>query len=172
MNLEMNHVLRQTRLPFVDAVYHFMGIAGQYRAKFAPDQVTLYTGLQLEELAEQLMVISEGCLTPSTRAELTELALRMHTVGNEFKQGLHRGDIMRCNHANLIDGQFDSMWVAAGALISTSSAPYGAIAHGAYTNLSKFPSGKAIKDENGKVQKPPGWQPPDFEPFTDPTARY
>lgn len=40
MNLEMNHVLRQTRLPFVDAVYHFMGIAGQYRAKFAPDQVT------------------------------------------------------------------------------------------------------------------------------------
>ena len=31
--------------------------------------------------------------------------------------------------------------------------------------------GKAIKDENGKVQKPPGWQPPDFEPFTDPTPR-
>jgi predicted HAD superfamily Cof-like phosphohydrolase len=171
MDLQMNHALRQTRLPFVDAVYNFMGIAGQYRAKFAPDQACLYTGLQLEELAEQLMVISEGCLTSSARAKLTELADCMQAVGTEFKQGMHRGDILRCGHAKLIDGQFDSMWVAAGALMSTSSAPYGAIAHGAYTNLSKFPLGKVIKDENGKIQKPPGWQPPDFEPFTDPTPR-
>jgi predicted HAD superfamily Cof-like phosphohydrolase len=172
MNLELNHALQQTCLPFVDAVYHFMGIAGQYRAKFAPDQVCLYTGLQLEELAEQLQVIADGCLTPGARNRLMDLVVAMQKVGDEFKNGMHRGDVLRCNHANLIDGQFDSMWVAAGALISTSSAPYGAIQHGAYTNLSKFPSGKAIKDENGKVQKPPGWQPPDFEPFIDPTVRY
>lgn len=171
MNLKMNHVLRMSQLPLVDAVHAFMQIAEQTVGKFTPEQACLYTGLQLEKLAEQLQVISEGCLTPSTKASLTELAQRMQAVGMEFKQGLHRGDILRCNHAQLIDGQFDSAWVAAAALASTSVAPYGVIAHGAYTNLSKFPDGKAIKDANGKIQKPPGWQPPDFEPFVDQTPR-
>lgn len=163
----MNHEFRQCGQNIVDAVYNFMQTAGQYTARFAPDQACLYTGLQLEELAEQLQVIAGGCLTPSTRDNLTDLTQRMQAVGMEFKQGLHRGDIMRANHADLIDGQFDSAWVAIAALFSTSIAPYGALAHGAYTNLSKFPSGKVIKDANGKVQKPPGWQQPDFEPFVD-----
>lgn len=49
--------------------------------------------------------------------------------------------------------------------------PDGAIAHGTFTNLDKFVDGKAIKDSNGKVQKRPGWQGPDFEPYTDSTPR-
>lgn len=167
----MNHELRSTSRHLVEAVWDFMGMAGQHRAKFAPDQCGLYTGLQLEELAEQLVVIAGGCLTPSTRNNLIDLAARMQSVSTDFKQGLHRGNLMRCDHADLIDGQFDLAWVAIGALISTSIAPYGAIAHGAYTNLSKFPDGKARKDDNGKIMKPLGWQPPDFEPFVDRSIR-
>lgn len=169
--LKMNHKQRYCSMTLVDAVYEFMRIAGQHTAKFAPDQACLYTGLQLEELAEQLQVIADGCVTASARANLTDLAKRMQTAGTDFKEGLHRGDMLRCDHAQLIDGQFDSAWVAVAALFSTSIAPYSAIGHGAYTNLSKFPDGFAIKDANGKVQKPARWLPPDFEPFTDRTVK-
>lgn len=32
-------------------------------------------------------------------------------------------------------------------------------------NMAKFPGGKAIKNEYGKVQKPEGWTPPDHLPL-------
>jgi predicted HAD superfamily Cof-like phosphohydrolase len=30
------------------------------------------------------------------------------------------------------------------------------------SNMAKFPGGVAIRDVNGKIQKPPGWKPPDI----------
>lgn len=168
---EVEAATRESFTDLFNAVHGFMQVAGQSTGRFNARQAALYTGLQLEELGEQIEVIMEGCLTEGDREHLRPLAITLRRFAKEFRDGFHSGDIMRCDHAKLIDGQFDSAWVAIGALVSTSPNPDGAIAHGTYTNLDKFVDGKAIKDANGKVQKRPGWQPPDFEPYTDKTIR-
>lgn len=165
-------VRRVTMMPFIDAIAHFQARCGQSTAGFNPQQVSLYTGLQLEELGEQMAVIAGGCVMHSERMRLLDLADLLKKWSNEFKEGRHTGDLMRCNHADLIDGQFDLAWVAAAALNSTSIDPVGAIAHGSYTNLDKVREGVPVmKDGNGKVQKPANWKAPNFEPYTDPAFR-
>jgi predicted HAD superfamily Cof-like phosphohydrolase len=153
-----------------DSVTNFMHQAGQRLGRFDAGQVSLYTGLQMEELAEKVEAITEGALTPSVRNELETLSRLLHVYGNEFKKGRHVGAILRSDHCKLIDADFDLAWVSIGALNSTSPDPSGAIAHGTYTNLDKFRNG-CIKDANGKVQKPADWQPPNFEPYTDKLVR-
>ena len=152
------------------SVREFMTQAGQRLGRFDAGQASLYTGLQMEELAEKVEAITEGALTPSIRNELQRLSRLLHVYGNEFKKGRYVGAILRADHGKLIDADFDLAWVSIGALNSTSPNPSGAIAHGTYTNLDKFRNG-CIKDANGKVQKPADWQPPNFEPYTDKLVR-
>lgn len=159
---------------YLDGMQHsvsqFMHQAGQRLGRFDAGKVSLYTGLQMEELAEKITAIAEGALTPSARASLMALATTLEGHADEFKAGVHTGDILRSDHAKLIDADFDLAWVSIGALSSTSTDSVGAIAHGTYTNLDKFRNG-CIKDANGKVQKPADWQPPNFEPYTDKLIR-
>jgi predicted HAD superfamily Cof-like phosphohydrolase len=91
----------------------------------------------------------------------------METHAADFKKGLHTGNILRANHTDLIDADFDLAWVSIGALISVSPEPERAIAHGTFTNLDKFRDGKCVKDANGKIQKPADWRAPDFSPYID-----
>jgi predicted HAD superfamily Cof-like phosphohydrolase len=161
---------KQFFYPLQDSVMQFMHLAGQTLARMNAEQACLYTGLQFEELAEKVAAIAEGAITPDVRNELEALARTLHVHGNLFKRGKHVGDILRADHAKLIDADFDLAWVSVGALASTSTDPSGAIAHGTYTNLDKFRNG-CIKDTNGKVMKPFDWQPPNFEPYTDKTVR-
>ena len=172
----MNRKLRVFTGTFVEAVLRFMSIGGQTTGKFNARQACLYTGLQLEELAEKIAEIQGGCVTPEARDHLTPLIDMLVDYGNEFKRGLHEGDILRANHGKLIDADFDLGWVSIGALASTSVAPHGAIAHGAFTNLDKFVENAngdltALKDANGKIQKRMNWQPPDFDSFVDLSPR-
>jgi predicted HAD superfamily Cof-like phosphohydrolase len=162
---------RESEIGLVDAVDGFMRIAGQTTGKFNARQACLYTGLVLEEVGEMIDVIIGGTLTESQRAHLFPLSHMLRHFAKEFRDGMHEGDILRCNHAELLDAQFDTAWVAIGALMSTSAYPENAIAHGTFTNLDKFRDGKCLRDANGKVQKPPGWSAPDFTPYTDPTPR-
>lgn len=162
---------RESEIGLVDAVDGFMRIAGQRTGKFDARQACLYTGLVLEEVGEMIDVIIGGTLTESQRAHLFPLSNMLHHFAKEFRDGMHEGDILRCNHAELLDAQFDTAWVAIGALMSTSAYPENAIAHGTFTNLDKFPDGKCLRDANGKVQKPPGWRAPDFTPYIDPLPR-
>lgn len=172
----MNRKLRVFTGTFVEAVLRFMSIGGQTTGKFNARQACLYTGLQLEALAEKIAEIQGGCVTPEARDHLTPLIDMLVDYGNEFKRGLHEGDILRANHGKLIDADFDLAWVSIGALASTSVAPHGAIAHGAFTNLDKFVENAngdltALKDANGKIQKRMNWQPPDFDSFVDMSPR-
>lgn len=162
---------RESDVEFIDAVRGFMQVAGQTTDKFNARQVSLYTGLELEEMAERIAVISQGCISPSEELRLKDLADLLHNWGNEFKAGKHEGNILRCDHAQLIDGQFDGAWVSTAACFSTSRDAEAAFRHGTFTNLDKFRGGVAIKDANNKVQKPADWQAPDFEPYTDKTPR-
>ncbi len=172
----MNRIIRMFTGTFVDAVMRFMTIGGQTTGKFNARQACLYTGLQLEELREKIVEIQAGCVTSEAAQHLAPLIAMLAVYADEFKQGKHEGDILRANHEGLIDADFDLAWVSLGALASTSSSPHGAIAHGAFTNLDKFVQGPdgnltALKDANGKIQKRPGWQPPDFSQFVDLSPR-
>lgn len=162
---------RISEVPLVDAVDGFMRLAGQTTGKFNARQACLYTGLVLEEVGEMIDVIMEGCLTPAQTASLMALGTTLKMYASSFKSGLHEGDILRCNHADLIDAQFDTAWVAIGGLMSTAINPDEAIAHGTFTNLDKFRDGKCERDVNGKVKKPFDWRGPDFSPYVDPLPR-
>ncbi len=157
---------RHTNFTLTEAVFRFMKEANQTVNRFNARQACLYTGLQLEELGEKVEVIMGGCLTLEQKEHLQTLHEVLKKFAKEFRDGMHEGDMLRCDHAELIDADFDTAWVSIGALMSTSAQPIAAIAHGSFTNLDKFRNG-CIKDANGKVQKPADWQPPDFEPFID-----
>lgn len=167
----MSNETRESEVELVDAVHGFMQIAGQSTDRFNARQACLYTGLILEEVGEMIDVIIGGTLTESQRAHLFPLSNMLRHFAKEFRDGQHEGAILRCNHAELIDAQFDAAWVSIGALLSTSKAAEAAIAHGTFTNLDKFRGGVAIKDANGKVRKPVDWQAPDFTPYVDNTPR-
>lgn len=162
---------RISDVPLVDAVDGFMRLAGQTTGKLNPRQACLYTGLVLEEVGEMIEVIRGGCLTPTQREHLDRLRCDLQEASRQFKAGLHEGDILRCNQADLIDAQFDTAWVAIGGLMSTAINPDQAIGHGTFTNLDKFRDGKCERDVNGKVKKPFDWRGPDFSPYVDPLPR-
>lgn len=162
---------RISDVPLVDAVDGFMRLAGQTTGKLNARQACLYTGLVLEEVGEMIDVIMGGCLTPAQTASLSAFANVLRLYASSFKSGLHEGDILRCNQADLIDAQFDTAWVAIGALMSTAVRPDEAIGHGTFTNLDKFRDGKCERDVNGKVKKPFDWRGPDFSPYVDPLPR-
>ncbi len=162
---------RESTKELLGAVIDFMSTAGQTICKLNVRQACLYTGLQIEELAEKIDAIVEGTITPSQRAHLEALSIMLHKYAKEFRDGMHEGDILRSNYADLIDADFDLAWVSLGALVSTSPDPVGAVAHGTFTNLDKFVNGVALKDGNGKVMKRPGWQQPDFSAYIDTLVR-
>lgn len=150
------------------AVYDFMHIAGDTVYGFNAEQATRYTGYQLEELSEKIEAIAGGCVTVEAAAHLMKLAGVMRNYSAEFKAGMHQGDILRANHAELIDADFDLAWVGLAGLYSTAVRPLFAIQEGSKSNLAKFPGGVCTRDAQRKIMKPAGWAPPNFEQFVDP----
>ena len=149
------------------AVERFMRIGGQSLSGFNASQAGLYLGLQFEELAEKIEAMRTGTITTSASENLLNLEMFLKSWAKRFKEGEHRGDLLRCNHANLIDADFDLAWVSLGALHSESMDANGVCAIGSYSNLAKFPGGVCTKDANGKIQKPADWKKPDFEQLVD-----
>lgn len=164
-------VVRESEIELVDAVRGFMQIGGQTVGKMNAKQACLYTGLQLEELAEKIETIIGGALTPAEKAHLDKLGIALRQYSSEFKAGLHEGSILRSDHAELIDADFDMAWVSLGGVMSTAAEPERALAHGTYTNLDKFRDGKCQRDANGKILKPADWQAPNFNEYTDNLVR-
>ncbi len=79
-------------------------------------------------------------------------------VGKELLPALARGDLVE-----IADGIADSIYV----LIYTAHA-YGIPIEKVFdevqrTNMAKFPNGKAIRRDDGKILKPSGWSPPDIK---------
>lgn len=162
--------VRESDKELVDAVSTFMTIGGQTTGKMNAKQAALYTGLQLEEMAEKIEAIIGGAIFPEDKQHLDKLVVVLKQYADEFKRGMHMGAILRADHAELIDADFDLAWVSIGGVMSTAAEPERAIAHGTHTNLAKFPDGVCIRDANGKIRKPPNWQAPDFSDYTDKTV--
>lgn len=140
----------------------FMRIGGQTTGKFNPQQALLYLGLQCEELAEQLEVVAAGEVDHSNDFSLRQAILYLKEMSNRFKNGMHLGSLMRCDIGELLDGAHDLAWVAHGLAESISSDANASFREVARANLSKYPGGRVIRDEHGKIRKPEGWTGPDL----------
>lgn len=135
----------------------FMKACGQTTDEINLKQLSLYIGLQLEEMAEKLHAIF-GPNGVSDRLD----ALSLDFKRDNFSMTLQslKPDQLR----EMVDADFDIAWVTLCATLSTGADCNAAWAEGARSNLAKIgPDGEVIKDpQTGKVQKPAGWTPPDF----------
>lgn len=152
---------------FVDAVEQFMRLGGQTTNQFNAGQACLYMGLQLEELIEKLQAIKQGSVTKDA-ADRFDVAIEpMQALCDEFKNGMHRGNVLRATAEDLLDGDIDLAVVSLGAALSFCTDAPAAVREVMRANLAKFPGGNAIRDEQGKIRKPDGWTPPRLTPFLE-----
>ena len=171
------------KIDFVNAVRIFTEAVGQTTQKFNVQQTALYTGLQLEEMAEKLEAILGGD---------SPIVQDLNELSSSFKKGFCDEFILNADREAMLDADIDLAWVAIGSAFSQGADVNGACAEVAVANLRKrrdcpacggtgwrfednlhddeceMCSGRGVvaeRDENGKVKKPEGWTPPDLKPF-------
>jgi hypothetical protein len=86
----------------------------------------------------------------------TILALGFDAQGTISPEEVHAPNL-----EDIIDGCCDLNYVLTGTLVSCGVPDMPHIAEVCRANEDKFPGGQAIFREDGKFQKPEGWQPPD-----------
>lgn len=149
----------------VDRVAYFMYRCGQNSNEHKPDQVSLYIGLMAEELLEVVAALAERC---SDRNSLSLYALEKDTLpalcylAQLGKSGALSAMVESADQEELLDGFIDCAIVSLGAAISSSPDAKAAVEEVLAANDAKVSGGL---DENGKIQKPAGWVPPDLSGF-------
>jgi predicted HAD superfamily Cof-like phosphohydrolase len=151
------------------SVAAFMAGAGCTMEGFNVRQSALYTGLQLEEMAEKIAALARGATTGSVGGWL---CLKLHDdmvrIANRFKNGDFDDLVRGADPTELLDANIDLAWVSLGAAFSEGADVAGACNEVARANLDKFVNGVALRDSNGKIMKPEGWCPPDMHAFIAP----
>ena len=151
----------------LEVVRQFMLIGGQSTEGFNAKQAGLYLGLQLEELAEKIELLFEGEPTLAGKSGLMALHDTLAHFAQVFKDGYHQAAITFADRAELLDADIDLAWVALGGAFSTSTCAPAAFAEVARANLDKYPDGQVLRDANGKIRKPVGWQGPNLLPYVE-----
>lgn len=87
-------------------------------------------------------------------------ALRLRLLDEEYAE--LRAAVERDDLVEVADGCADLIYVTAGLALS-----YGLPIHSVWrevqtTNMAKFPNGRPLLNEHGKIIKPPDWKPPDI----------
>lgn len=154
----------------------FSKISGQKTDEMNPRKSALYTGLQLEEMAEKIRAI--GMVHAAKWIDALSSECKNGTLDNAF-EGLSRE-----KRAELLDADIDLAWVSIGAAISLGADVEGAFNNVVASNMSKTEQciecilctddvciacgGTGLvmhKDENGKVIKGKNYFKPDLEKF-------
>jgi hypothetical protein len=178
----------------IKAVQQFTEGVGCTTDRYNVRQTALYTGLQCEELGEKIEALYYGL--QSRKGDVAKLTRLEHLldvlydVSQGMKQGEFDAAFERAERGEMLDADIDLAWVTIGSAFSQGADVRRAVAEVARANLGKLApcpvfacargertgGGKcgncngtglvAIKDSNGKVQKPAGWTPPNIEPFT------
>lgn len=147
-------------MDFIEKVKLANSIAGTYE-EFSPRKTALYTGLILEELAEQIEAYN--C------AGLGNLLVALKYHSGLFKAGRFDVDAASVDRLGYLDSAIDLAVVSIGAGISVGADVSGAAENVCSSNLSKFPliDGKptAILDENGKWVKASTYKAPELKQF-------
>lgn len=143
---------------FVADVTAFMRAADLTTSVYNARQTALYTGLQLEEMAEKLEAIFGFGIHPITS--------HIRGLSKQFRDGIHDRMVRMSDRHELLDADIDLAWVTVGSAISQGADVLGAMGEVARANLAKIgPSGKMEKDKGGKVLKPAGWVGPNLAQF-------
>lgn len=150
----------------IQDVREFMVACDQTVDQFNVRQTALYTGLELEEMGEKVAAIL---------GERSEQALYLKCLAAAFKQGAYDEDVAKADRAEMLDADLDLKWVATGGALSVGADVPRAWDKVEEKNDSKVDpaTGKARRDENGKIMKPEGFVPPDLADCLhplDPTA--
>ena len=152
-----------------ETVHEFMRIGGQTVDTPDARQASLYLGLQMEELAEKLdALISVDAFEHSVLATLSRT---LKFTAQRAKDGgyMHLFSTMfrECPeaHEQCVDADIDLAWTALGGLMCSARRPFDAINEAARANMDKYVDGVAMRDANGKIQKPTGWVAPNHNGF-------
>lgn len=151
---------------FFNRVREFMVTGGQTVDEPSVEQTGLYIGLIFEEVGEMVTNLSKGTVSVSERVRFQTVAALLEQFSDEFRKGLHSGDIMRSEAHKLLDDFVDTAVVAIGAVSSFSSSGEGAVNAVLSANEAKYPGGVVTRTPDGKVQKPEGWREADLVPFS------
>lgn len=131
--------------PSLASQRQFMVACGQTVNNFNLQQLRLYVGLVLEETTE-----------------LVEAMEKLET-GLASGRPIHRDDV-----AEILDAGGDIIVVAGGVINSIGIHPGKVLDRVWATNLAKIsPDGKVTRRSDGKILKPPGWEPPIFTDLAD-----
>ena len=147
-------------MSFVEGVKEFNNIAGTPE-EFDPRKVALYTGLILEEVRELLETYND--------ARLGKLITAVEYHSKMFKTGDFDDSAKTIDRVEALKETIDIAVVALGEGISLGADIVAACDEVSESNLSKFPivdgARVVLKDENGKVKKPPEYRPADVAKF-------
>jgi predicted HAD superfamily Cof-like phosphohydrolase len=143
----------------IESVAVFMRASGFEITERNTRLAALYTGLQLEELAEKMHAIG-----------VVGLADYLHSASENFKTGIY-DHVFAClspdQDEHLLDADIDLAWVSLGGSFALGADVAGAANEVAHANLAKRgKDGMMMKNEQGKVVKPDGWKPPEMAQFT------
>lgn len=152
-----------------ETVHEFMRIGGQTVDTPDARQASLYLGLQMEELAEKLDALisvnafEHSVLTPLSRtlkftAQRAKGGDYMHLFSTMFRENPKA-------HADCVDADIDLAWTALGGLMCSARRPFDVINEAGRANMDKYVDGVAMRDVNGKIQKPTGWVAPNHNGF-------
>ncbi len=159
--LELNALKAGLSRDMVFRVQDFMGKCGQDVAEHSPEQVSLYIGLIAEELSEVMECLykAQTFEDPTARHFYMQAISTLDYLASLGKSGTFSARARLADQAELLDGFIDGAIVNLGAAISASPQAYLATRKVLDANDAKTTGGR---DENGKIKKPEGWQPPDL----------
>lgn len=150
----------------IQSITQFNKLAGNTNTEFNPRQIAMYTGLQLEELAEKIDTIAAGTHDGEAKHTLQSIASYLDDWGRDFKSGFYDFEVATADPHKLLDDDVDQFVVTVGSLLSQGADINGAINEVNRANMAKvWPDGTMHRDANGKIVKPEGWTPPDLTPF-------
>lgn len=125
-----------------------------------PEHKALYIALVLEEVAELLGSLDFPCVHP----RLLYLSADLRQLSESIRDGSAE---CRARPVQTLDAAMDTAWVSlclARTLVGDRLPDAWAELH--RSNITdKQVGGRFMKDGSGKVIKPDGWQPPDFDRF-------
>jgi hypothetical protein len=155
---------------FVSKTVLFNEIGGkpqEYDAKL----LTFYIGFIIEELLElfdTLVPSEDSTMSHENDDYMSALNLEaacgiLRQLETDFKTGKYASFVRPRHRVEMLDGALDIAVVALGVAIGVGADVNAAANEVADNNLSKYPFDESghrvvLKDENGKIQKPPGYR--------------
>lgn len=144
----------------IESVIRFNLDAGNTGTVVNVRQSALYTGLQVEELAEKLAAVGLHMIAK----DLNVLAIDLRN--GDFDHTVERAMQDPANRLAMLDADCDLFVVSVGAAISQGADFVGAIREVCDSNDSKRnDAGALVRDDSGKIVKGANYREPDLRPF-------